>query len=351
MDAGTGDALEAAERQIVGHRHAGEQAAPLRRSRCHAARSFGRPRFTVAQELDRPGLRPRNADRALQQGRFAGAVAPEQRDLVLTDVEGHGIEDVALAIERVDAVDREQLLRARRRGARPGRDGRSAGADIDLRTLASLRATSTVPSTRTCPSFMTVTWSAIWKTRSMSCSTNKTGSRRTWSSPARRCADVRPPQGPPTAHRAAGHGASPAQGPCRAGAGRHRTVTPPRRAPCRRPRGDQLRRFRRDVGKIVRSPPEREAAGMARLHRQAQVFLNRQRREQIGDLERAADALGRDVLGTQASDRVPRKLDRAAVGREKAESRLNAVVLPAPFGPISACSVRSRTVKETSSTA
>ena len=57
----------------------------------------GRPTGILAQELDRPGLRPRNADQALQQGRLAGAVAPEQRDdLALADVEGHGIEDVAL---------------------------------------------------------------------------------------------------------------------------------------------------------------------------------------------------------------------------------------------------------------
>ena len=89
---------------------------------------------------------------------------------------------------------------------------------------------------------------------------------------------------------------------------------------------------------------------MARLHRQTQVFLNRQRREQIGDLERAADALGRDVLGRRPAIECPAS-SIVPLSGGKRPSKLNAVVLPAPFGPISACSVRSRTVKDTSSTA
>ena len=36
---------------------------------------------------------------------------------------------------------------------------------------------------------------------------------------------------------------------------------------------------------------------VTRLHAEAQIFLDRQRREQIGDLERAADTGGGNVSG------------------------------------------------------
>ena len=55
------------------------------------------------------GRRRRDADDRLQQRRLAGAVAPEQRDdLVLVHVERHVAQDVALAVERVDAGEAEQ---------------------------------------------------------------------------------------------------------------------------------------------------------------------------------------------------------------------------------------------------
>ena len=100
------------------------------------------------------------------------------------------IEDVALAVERVDLVDREQRLGARRGGARLGGDRRGAGADIDLAHLGIVARVSTVPSTSTLPSFITVTWSAIWNTRSMSCSTSSTGisADTVFTSAAMRCA-------------------------------------------------------------------------------------------------------------------------------------------------------------------
>ena len=83
--------------------------------------------------------------------------------------------------------------------------------------------------------------------------------------------------------------------------------------------------------------PDVEAAGMLRLQRQAQVFVDRQPAEQVGDLERAREPLLADRGPTARpgssrpfSARVPLS------GGNRPETRLNRVVLPAPFGPISA---------------
>ena len=86
-------------------------------------------------------------------------------------------QDVALAVERID-VDRASAaacaLAALARALRC--DVRCARPDIDvLHALGMTRASSTVPSSSTLPSFMTVTWSASRNTRSMSCSTSSTG--------------------------------------------------------------------------------------------------------------------------------------------------------------------------------
>ncbi len=98
-------------------------------------------------------------------------------------------------------------------------------------------------------------------------------------------------------------------------------------------KADQLRRFSGDARQRMRPPPDRKAAGMARLHRQAQVLLHRQRREQIGDLERTADAVGGDVLRTPARDRAARKLDRAAIGRIEAGQEIECRGLAGTIGP------------------
>ena len=52
MNAGAGDAFEPAERQVVGHRHAGEQAAPLRHVSDAAPRDLGRGQL---RPYSRPG--------------------------------------------------------------------------------------------------------------------------------------------------------------------------------------------------------------------------------------------------------------------------------------------------------
>ena len=59
----------------------------------------------------------------------------------------------------------------------------------------------------------------------------------------------------------------------------------------------------------ARAGPQIEAARMARLHGEADVLRDRQGRKQVGDLERAADAGAADAVRRQAGDVV-----RAAAG-------------------------------------
>ena len=86
-----GLALEAAELEVVGAPHAGEQPAALRHVADAEPRDLGRgqaARCSLAAERDRAARRRRDADHRLQQRRLAGAVAAEQRhDLVLAHVE------------------------------------------------------------------------------------------------------------------------------------------------------------------------------------------------------------------------------------------------------------------------
>ena len=84
--AAPGLAPEAAELEVLGDRHAGEQAAALRHVAETEARDLGRgqPGEIGAVEADLAGRGRRDADQRLQQRRLAGAVAAEQRhDLVL----------------------------------------------------------------------------------------------------------------------------------------------------------------------------------------------------------------------------------------------------------------------------
>ena len=105
-------------------------------------------------------------------------------------------------------------------------------------------------------------------------------------------------------------------------------------------------RYRAGAGPAV------EVTGIAGLHREPQVLEDGERRKQVGDLERAgrapqrqSDAAACPVMST------PREHDAAAIGNEQSGIRLKSVVLPAPLGPISACSVRSATATLASSSA
>ena len=202
---------------------------------------------------------------------------------------------------------------------------------------------------------MTVTWSARRNTRSMSCSTSSTGTSAEML--LDQLADA----------FAFGRGKARErlieQQQARLGGQRQPHVDQPLAAVGQAPACAHLdavqahdarsrRRSRVDLRDARRVVQNVEALRMARLHGEADVLRDGQRREQVGDLERAADARRGDALGRQArrSARRPAGWCRAS-GGNMPETRLKAVVLPAPLGPISACSVRSRTVKSTPSTA
>ena len=72
------------------------------------------------------------------------------------------------------------------------------------------------------------------------------------------------------------------------------------------------------------------------LQRDAHVLQHRQVRKYRGHLERAHDAAAGDLGGPVEGDVLAVVEDLAAVGNRNLVSRLKKVVLPAPFGPISA---------------
>ena len=131
-----GLALQPAEFEILLDAHAGEQAAALR----HIADAEPRdsaptncPISSLSAELDRSVRGRRDADQRLEQRRLAGAVAAQQRDdLVLVQREVDVVEDVALAVERIDIVDRQQRVDAGGGLARACGDCGGAGTDIDF---------------------------------------------------------------------------------------------------------------------------------------------------------------------------------------------------------------------------
>ena len=85
---------------------------------------------------------------------------------------------------------------------------------------------------------------------------------------------------------------------------------------------DQLRGLGVDILVVVDVAPEVEAPGALRLQRQAQVFVDRQPLEQIGDLERARQPLMADRLRRHALDLAAVQRDGAAVGREQAGDQI-----------------------------
>ena len=113
---------------------------------------------------------------------------------------------------------------------------------------------------------------------------------------------------------------------------------------------------------VVEVEPAQHLAARARARRATSaavqqradddVVLDRQRRERPHDLEGAADAAPADLVGRQAVDALAGEGDRAAVGRDSTPAiMLNSVVLPAPFGPITAKIAPCGTSKLTLSTA
>src|SRR5207237_4848684 len=120
VNAGAGHPLEAAERQIIGNAHAGEQTSALRYISDATARDLrgDKARRILALQPDRACRGRSNPDHGLEQRRLAGTVAAEQsEDFVLAHVERNRVENVALAIEGVDAVDHQYRSSASRGNA------------------------------------------------------------------------------------------------------------------------------------------------------------------------------------------------------------------------------------------
>ena len=80
------------------------------------------------------------------------------------------------------------------------------------------------------------------------------------------------------------------------------------------------------------------------LHREHDVFQQRHRQHDAGNLERAREALARAPRHAQPTMLCPPNSMLAAVGRSWPDSCASSVVLPAPLGPMIAwiCPVRSR---------
>ena len=100
------------------------------------------------------------------------------------------------------------------------------------------------------------------------------------------------------------------------------------------------------------SRPAVEMRRVARLHGEAQILVDRHARKQVRDLERTAEPGRGDSIRRQPGDRLRRRArTEPRSGANMPVIRLKTVVLPAPLGPISACSVRSRTASDASVTA
>ena len=97
--------------QVLVHGQVGEDAPPLR----HIADARlgdpvgGKSGHVRAEQRDPAGARAGEADQAAQRRRLPRAVAAKQRDdLALAHFEAHAVQDVALAIESMDALGLER---------------------------------------------------------------------------------------------------------------------------------------------------------------------------------------------------------------------------------------------------
>ena len=235
-------------------------------ARCRA----GRPPRAPCLGSPGPGADPsaprrHEAHDALDRRGLPGAVAAEQRHrLAFAHLERDVVQDVALAVEGIDAEEAEDGLAGRGLGSLDDFDERLAlTAQVDPLHFRVPRTSSGAPSTSTAPSFITVIRSANANTRSMSCSTSSTAI----------CA-ARRSTSPTTRSRSAAAGPGqrlvqqqervcrPARRRSPSGAGRRRTADRP--APPRGPRGRGNRpapAFRHRPARGLGAAPEMEARG------------------------------------------------------------------------------------------
>ena len=92
-----------------------------------------KPYQFAVRQLDRSMRGRRDPDQCLQQGRLAGAIAPQKRDdLVFMQAEADIVENVALAVERIDSGCRQQRVDAGGGFARTRGNLGGTGSDIDF---------------------------------------------------------------------------------------------------------------------------------------------------------------------------------------------------------------------------
>ena len=118
------------------------------------------------------------------------------------------------------------------------------------------------------------------------------------------------------------------------------------RATSSRLRSGKRQRLRRPLracrtGRAGASPRARVArrardVGRAQQRADHDVVFHGQRRKRPHDLERARDAAPADLVGAQPVDPFARNVIAPSSGRSAPAIMLNRVVLPAPFGPITA---------------
>ena len=316
--AGVGGACQPAEVQVLRHRHAGEQPAALRHVADAATRHVGRREAgdVLPLEDDAAGGGGNEAGDGLEQGGFAGTVAAEQGDdLALAHVERGVVEDVALAVEGVDLGDVQEGPRLGGRGARTAGDRRRAGAGVDL-----LHAP--------------VAAHGLGRTAHQHLALAHDGNHVR---ERQHAVDI-------VLHDQHGdvrrHGLYQVGNPLALGGGearqrlveqQHLRLARERDAEIDQALAavgeiagldvldafeaeelDELRGLGVDVRIAVDVAPGIEPAGMARLHRQAQVLVDRQAVELAGDLERAREAPAGDAVGGEIVDRPAVEMHRAA---------------------------------------
>src|SRR6266481_2632721 len=104
-----------AEHQVLAHAERREDAAPLgNQADAEPRNSIGGAAFDrSAVEADPAGARRREADHRANQRRLPGAVAAEERHrLAGSNVQRHPVQDVAVAVIRVDVRDLEHRQRS-----------------------------------------------------------------------------------------------------------------------------------------------------------------------------------------------------------------------------------------------
>ncbi len=115
--------------------------------------------------------------------------------------------------------------------------------------------------------------------------------------------------------------------------------------------------FQRGMRRLAQPPvagsraPEAEAVPLMRLHRQRDIVERREFAKQRRDLKRARDAERRSSVRGEARDVASGEMNRAGIRAQSAGQAETSVVLPAPFGPMTAWISPGMTVSVTSASA